>query len=71
MKLNEIHQHLTELRAAMSRATDLAGKLHQLLPELEEPAISAQCNVIRAFLEQASRQEEMITRMVSDKSQRV
>ncbi|MCB0845129.1 MAG: hypothetical protein KDE26_17895 [Bacteroidetes bacterium] len=67
MKVNEILNEAKELRQLMAKASEIAQRLHEKLPEMEEPAISAQCSVIRAFLLQTERQEEMLAEMLRAK----
>ena len=51
----------------MAKATEIAKRLQEKLPELEEPAMSAQCSVIRAFLLQTERQEQVLASMLEAK----
>ncbi|GAB4420709.1 MAG: hypothetical protein OHK0039_34610 [Bacteroidia bacterium] len=60
----EILQQTQELRKTMIRAAELADKIGTQLPETEEPALSAQCNVIRAFLLQTKLQEQALDDML-------
>lgn len=51
----------------MAKATEIAELLHNQLPELEEPAMNAQCSVIRAFLRQTEQQEKILAEMIRTK----
>ena len=51
----------------MSQAAVIVEGMQSKLPELEEPAMSAQCSVIRHFLRQTERQEELLKDMLTAK----
>ena len=64
-------QHLikqtNELRQLMQKAASVAEDLQKRFPELEEPALRAQCSVIRAFIQQAVNVEGGLTDMLKSK----
>ncbi|MEZ4774862.1 MAG: hypothetical protein R3D00_16880 [Bacteroidia bacterium] len=68
MQTQEILKEARELRQLMAKASEIAQRLHEKLPEMEEPAMNAQCSVIRAFLHQTEMQEQVLTQMISAKS---
>lgn len=51
----------------MAEAKAIVDGMQEKLPELEEPAMSAQCSVIRHFLAQTQRQEELLKDMITAK----
>lgn len=65
MQSEELSRHVKELRASLQKASGIAEKLVVVFPEMEEPALRAQCSVIQAFLRQTERQEEILAKMVS------
>ncbi|MEO1449476.1 MAG: hypothetical protein AAFV07_08085 [Bacteroidota bacterium] len=67
MQTQEMLQHSRELHQTMAKALEIAKRLQSKLPELEEPAIRAQCSVIYAFLQQAERQEALLTQMLQSR----
>ena len=67
MEPGELLKQVEQLRTAMKQAVQIADSLHAKMPELEEPAMRAQCSVIRAFLRQTERQEEILTQMITAK----
>ncbi|MEZ4827047.1 MAG: hypothetical protein R3C61_12335 [Bacteroidia bacterium] len=69
MQTQEILKEARELRQLMAKAVEIAQRLQDKLPELEEPAMSAQCSVIRAFLRQTEMQEQVLTQMLSSRAQ--
>ena len=68
MQTQEILQDAKELRQAVAKAMELVEKMKARLPEMEEPAMSAQCSVIRAFLYQSVHQEKMLEDMIALRS---
>ena len=68
MQIQELLKHTQELRQAMAKASELAEKLHKQVPEMEEPAMSAQCSVIRAFLQQVVNQEIVLSDMLKTRT---
>jgi hypothetical protein len=67
MNTHEMLNETRELRQLMAKASEVARRLQEKLPEMEEPAISAQCSVIRAFLLQTERQEAILADMLKAK----
>ncbi|MEL6676650.1 MAG: hypothetical protein AAFR61_30855 [Bacteroidota bacterium] len=67
MQTQELLNEARELRRVMAKASQIAAKLQSQLPELEEPAMNAQCSVIRHFLHQTERQEEKLAAMLKAK----
>ncbi|MEO0472560.1 MAG: hypothetical protein AAF206_23280 [Bacteroidota bacterium] len=67
MEAVELLKQAEALRTVMKQAIKIADSLHAKMPELEEPAMRAQCSVIRAFLRQTERQEEILTQMITAK----
>ena len=65
MQTTELLKDAKELRQIMAKAKAIVEGLQSRLPELEEPAMSAQCNVIRHFLLQTERQEQVLSDMLS------
>ncbi len=65
MQTQEILQDARELRQIVSKAMELVEKMKSRLPEMEEPAMSAQCSVIRAFLNQSVHHEKMLEEMLT------
>ena len=65
MQTAELLQQARELRQIMKKASEIAEKLQSKLPEMEEPAMSAQCSVIRHFLHQTERQEQVLVDMLN------
>lgn len=65
MQTQEILNEARELRTLMAKASAIAKKLQDKLPEMEEPAMNAQCSVIRAFLLQTERQEQVLSDMIA------
>jgi hypothetical protein len=64
MQSEELQKHVQDLRASLKRASAIADKLAIVFPEMEEPALRAQCSVIQAFLRQTERQERILSKMV-------
>ena len=60
-------QQTDELRRTMAKASQIADRLSGSLPELQQPAIRAQCNVIMAFLRETSEHERLFTKMIQSK----
>jgi len=58
-----------ELQSLMQQAARIAERLQASIPELEEPAMRAQCSVIRAFLMQIERQEQVFSDMLRARRQ--
>jgi hypothetical protein len=58
-----------ELQNLMTQATRIAERLEASIPELEEPAMRAQCSVMRAFLMQVERQEKLFSDMLRARRQ--
>ncbi|MDP5172632.1 MAG: hypothetical protein NWR72_20485 [Bacteroidia bacterium] len=65
MQTQEILQEAKELRQIVSKAMELVEKMKARVPEMEEPAVSAQCSVIRAFLHQSVHHEKMLEEMLN------
>lgn len=68
MQTQELIQQTQELRQLVSQAQKIAEKLHSQLPEFEEPAMLAQCSVLRTFLLQAEKQEMLFSDMLKARS---
>lgn len=68
MQIQELLKQTQELRQTMAKASELAEKLQKQVPEMEEPAMSAQCSVIRAFLQQVHNQEAVLSDMLKTRS---
>ncbi|MEM6764224.1 MAG: hypothetical protein AAF824_14180 [Bacteroidota bacterium] len=56
-----------ELRSAIEKASSIVEHLGNNLSSVQQPAINAQCNVIRNFLLQVERQEHLFTEMLEKK----
>ncbi len=69
MVSSQLMKQTEALRAAMAKAIELADELYKNVPAKDEPAVSAQANVIRAFLHQTDQQERLLTRMITEKQQ--
>ncbi|MCI4671483.1 MAG: hypothetical protein MRZ79_25295 [Bacteroidia bacterium] len=69
MQTQELIQQSEELRQLVTQAKDIAEKLQAQLPEFDEPAMLAQCSVLRTFLLQAEKQEERFSDMLKAKMQ--
>ena len=67
MHTQELLKQVRELRTLMAEAKAIVDGMQEKLPELEEPAMSAQCSVIRHFLIQTQRQEELLKDMITAK----
>lgn len=68
MTKQEILRETAELRSMMAKATEIVEKLGAVLPSSEQqPAINAQCNVMRSFLWQVENQERLFAEMVDKK----
>ncbi|WNJ18509.1 hypothetical protein [Pontibacter sp. G13] len=68
MQTQEIISYTVELEAAMKKAAEIAEKLRNGLPEMEEPAMRAQASVICAFLHQTEQYQTRLTQMLSAKT---
>ena len=68
MKIQEVLQQMTELQKVLRQADKIAEKMQNEMPDMEEPAMSAQCSVIRAFLYQVELQEEVLSSMLKSKN---
>ncbi|MEM7655517.1 MAG: hypothetical protein AAF399_05255 [Bacteroidota bacterium] len=68
MNSQEAQKHILELQKVMKQASGIVESLQNLLPSMEEPALHAQCSVIRAFIHQAQMQEETLSSMLKSKS---
>jgi len=64
MQPEELLSQVAEMRSNLMNATKIADKIALEIPELEEPALRAQCSVIQAFLRQTERQERILAQMV-------
>ena len=71
MLTQELLNQNKELRQMLSRAQELAAKLQTGLNGNESHALSAQYSVIRAFLNQALMQEEVVKDMLTTRGQTV
>jgi len=69
MQTQQLIQQSEELRQLVSQAQKIAEKLQDQLPEFDEPAMLAQCSVLRTFLLQAEKQEELLTSMLRSRSE--
>ncbi|MDW3647359.1 MAG: hypothetical protein R8P61_09860 [Bacteroidia bacterium] len=67
MQPQELLKQVKELHRIMGEAKVIVEGMQAKLPELEEPAMSAQCSVIRHFLHQTERQEELLKDMLTAK----
>ncbi|MEM6801852.1 MAG: hypothetical protein AAF696_10650 [Bacteroidota bacterium] len=67
MHTQELLKQVRELRNLMAEAKAIVDGMQEKLPELEEPAMSAQCSVIRHFLAQTQRQEQLLKDMITAK----
>lgn len=65
MQTQEMLQEARELRQVVARAMELVEKMKERLPELEEPAMRAQCSVITAFLNQSVHHEKVLEDMLN------
>ena len=64
MQPEQLLKHTQELKNAIKKASEIAEILGKEFPEMEEPALKAQCSVIQAFLRQTDRQEQVLSKMV-------
>lgn len=71
MNSPEAQKQLLELQKVMKQASQIVENLQKLLPSMEEPAMNAQCSVIRAFIYQTQMQEQTLTSMLKSKSTQV
>ncbi|RMG74908.1 MAG: hypothetical protein D6722_01825 [Bacteroidetes bacterium] len=69
MQIQELLKQTQELRQTMAKASELAERLRKQVPEMEEPAMSAQCSVIQAFLQQVRSQEALLSDMLKVRTQ--
>ncbi len=69
MNKEEILKSVGELRATIEKASEIVDKLSSQLPVDHQPAMNAQCNVIRTFLWQLERQEHIFSSMIQKKLQ--
>ncbi|RMG28514.1 MAG: hypothetical protein D6730_05330 [Bacteroidetes bacterium] len=69
MKKQELLQQASEMRQAMKKAAGIADQLRDHLSAAQEPAISAICNVIRSYLLETEKQEEIFSDMLNTKLQ--
>ncbi len=67
MQPQELLKQIRELSRIMAEATTIVEGLQKNLPELEEPAISAQLSVIMHFIHQTGRQEQLLNDMLKAK----
>lgn len=67
MQPQELLKQIRELSRIMTEATTIVEGLQKNLPELEEPAISAQLSVIMHFIHQTGRQEQLLNDMLKAK----
>ena len=67
MQPQELLKQIRELSRIMTEATTIVDGLQKNLPELEEPAISAQLSVIKHFIHQTGRQEKLLKEMLTAK----
>ena len=56
-----------ELRSALEKATSIVEQLGDNLSSVKQPAISAQCSVLKNFLLQVERQEVLVSEMIEKK----
>ncbi len=68
MQTEELQTHIKNLSESLKKASGIAEILADVFPEMEEPALRAQCSVIQAFIRQTERQEEILTKMVTAKN---
>lgn len=64
MQSDELLSKVSEMRNNLLNAAKIADKIALEFPEMEEPALRAQCSVIQAFLRQTERQERILSDMV-------
>ncbi len=64
MQSEELLSQVAEMRSNLKNAAKIADKIALEIPEMEEPALRAQCSVIQAFLRQTERQERILSQMV-------
>lgn len=64
MQTQQLLKYAEELRQSIDRATKTVEKMQSEMPDIEEPALSAQCGVIRAFLYQTECQEVVFRDML-------
>ncbi|MEM6345359.1 MAG: hypothetical protein AAF927_15815 [Bacteroidota bacterium] len=64
MQSEELLSQVAQMRSNLVNAAKIADKIAQEIPEMEEPALRAQCSVIQAFLRQTERQERILAQMV-------
>lgn len=64
MQTQQFLKYAEELRQSIRQASKTAEKMLSEMPEIEEPALSAQCSVIRAFLYQTECQEVLFSDML-------
>lgn len=67
MNRKELLQQSEELRQAMERAVKIADSMQSSFHEYKQPAIRAQCNVIRAFLAESVEHERLFSDMIKAK----
>jgi hypothetical protein len=67
MKRQELLQQTDDLRQTMEKAAKIAERLHESFNEHQQPAILAQCNVIRAFLAESVAHERLVSEMIKTK----
>ena len=65
MQAQEIIEKAKELRQIMAKAVEIAESLQSKVPEMEEPAMNAQCSVIKAFLRQTAHHEKVLADMLT------
>lgn len=65
MQLQEVQTHLEAFGKLLKQADEMAEKLQRMMPAGEEPALHAQCSVVRAFLHQVHMQAQGISAAVS------
>lgn len=65
----ELLKKSEELRKLLDQAKNLAAHMQASVPELDEPALRAQCSVIRAFIFQIERQEKLLNEMLKARHQ--
>lgn len=58
-----------ELQNLMNQAKEIAARLQASISEVDEPAMRAQCSVMRAFLMQVERQERLFSDMLRARRQ--
>lgn len=64
MQPEELLSQVAEMRSNLVNASKIADRIALEIPEMEEPALRAQCSVIQAFLRQTERQERILAQMV-------